>query len=75
MPVFLDFMMPILDGPGMLKILRADPRWAELPVILMSSLPEDAVRQRSGKFSAFMRKPFRIETVVRTLHWALRGKG
>jgi CheY-like chemotaxis protein len=36
--VLLDLMMPILDGAGVLKALRADPKFSGLPVILTSAL-------------------------------------
>ena len=38
--VFLDFMMPVLNGAGMLKAMMEDPVMAQIPVIIMSSLPE-----------------------------------
>ena len=43
--VLLDFMMPVLDGPGMLRVMRADPHYRDIPVIVMSSLPEAAVAE------------------------------
>jgi PAS domain S-box-containing protein len=36
--VVLDLMMPGVDGLQVLHALRADPRWAELPVIVWSAL-------------------------------------
>jgi CheY-like chemotaxis protein len=35
--VVLDLMMPVLDGFGFLHALRADPRYAELPVIVTTA--------------------------------------
>lgn len=35
--VVLDVMMPVLDGPGALKALRADPEFAALPVVFMTA--------------------------------------
>jgi CheY-like chemotaxis protein len=62
--VLLDYMMPLLDGPGMLRALRADPRLASIPVLMISSLPEATVRTRCEGFAAFLRKPFAFETLV-----------
>ena len=70
--VFVDFMMPVLDGPGFLRTMRAEPAWAAIPVVMMSSLPEDAVAAHGDGYAAFLRKPFRIATVLATLHQALR---
>lgn len=72
--VFVDFMMPVLDGPGLIQAMRAEPAWAAIPVILMSSLPEDAVSTPGAGYTAFLRKPFRIATVLATLHQVLRSR-
>ncbi len=70
--VFLDFMMPVLDGPGMFQSMRAQPAWKAIPVIVMSSLPEDAIAARLRGHAAFLRKPFRVSLVLQTLERALR---
>jgi CheY-like chemotaxis protein len=36
--VLLDFMMPIMDGPAMLKAKKADPACRKIPAVVMSSL-------------------------------------
>jgi CheY-like chemotaxis protein len=61
--IFLDFMMPVMDGPAMLAALRADPETRGIPVVLMSSMPEDTVRERAAGHAAFLRKPFRLRQV------------
>jgi len=63
--VLLDFMMPVLDGPGMLRVMRADPHYRDIPVIVMSSLPEAAVAEvASGMYAGFLRKPFKLQAVI-----------
>lgn len=63
--VILDFMMPVLDGPGMLRAMRNNPEFGEIPTILMSSLPESAVTQEaSGMYDGFLRKPFSLRMVL-----------
>jgi CheY-like chemotaxis protein len=44
--VLLDYMMPLLDGVGVLKAMRADPKLAAVPVIMMSAMPEVVVSAR-----------------------------
>jgi CheY-like chemotaxis protein len=44
--VFLDFM-PMLDGAGVLKAMAANPALSQIPVILMSSLPEATIDTRA----------------------------
>jgi CheY-like chemotaxis protein len=63
--VLLDFMMPIVDGPAMLKAMRQDPEFRDIPAVLMSSLPESTVAEAAkGLYTAFLRKPFRLKAVV-----------
>jgi CheY-like chemotaxis protein len=63
--VILDFMMPVLDGPGMLRSMRSNPEFGAIPAILMSSLPESAVmREASGMYDGFLRKPFSLRMVL-----------
>jgi CheY-like chemotaxis protein len=33
----LDVTMPEMDGPALIKALRADPRWAPIPVIFLTA--------------------------------------
>jgi CheY-like chemotaxis protein len=63
--VILDFMMPVLDGPGMLGVMRSAPEFGNIPAILMSSLPESAVMQEAGgMYDRFLRKPFSLRMVL-----------
>ena len=61
--IFLDFMMPVMDGPAMLAALAGDPGTRAIPVVLMSSMPEETVRERAAGHAAFLRKPFRLKQV------------
>jgi len=61
--IFLDFMMPVMDGPAMLAALVADPGTRGIPVVLMSSMPEETVRERASGHVAFLRKPFRLKQI------------
>ena len=65
--VLLDYMMPVLDGVGVMRAIQAEPAWAGLPVVFMSSLPEAAVSEYVGGYAAFLRKPFRIKEVLDAL--------
>ena len=67
--VLLDYMMPVLNGPGMLNAMRSGD-YRSVPVVFMSSLDEEAVRRAAEhEFQAFLRKPFRpaeLASAVRT---------
>ena len=62
--VFLDYMMPVMDGAAMLRRMAESPALAAIPVVLMSSMPEPAVAERCAGYVTFLRKPFRIVQVV-----------
>jgi CheY-like chemotaxis protein len=63
--VLLDFMMPIMDAPGMLKKMKEDPASRDIPVVIMSSLPESAIKASAkGLYAAFLQKPFKLGAVL-----------
>ena len=62
--VFLDYMMPVMDGFTMLRNVVDDPVFKEIPVVMMSSMPEASVAERCSGYVAFMRKPFTIAEVI-----------
>jgi CheY-like chemotaxis protein len=62
--IFLDFMMPVLDGAGVLAAMAAEPALSRIPVIVMSSLPEATIESRAKGYTRYIRKPFRIDTII-----------
>lgn len=50
--VISDIEMPRLDGLDLLAAMRGDPRFAELPVLLVSSRADDATRRRAMELGA-----------------------
>jgi len=58
--VFLDLMMPKIDGWGVLEALRTDPLTNEIPVILLTArgAAEDQIRGWMGGIVEFVAKPF-----------------
>jgi CheY-like chemotaxis protein len=62
--VLLDMMMPVMSGAAMLAAMAADPGLAGIPVIVLSSLPEEAVRARAQGVAAILRKPYTAGDVL-----------
>jgi CheY-like chemotaxis protein len=70
--IMLDFMMPLMDGKATIEALQADPRTAAIPIILMSSLPVETIAERCAGYVAFLRKPFRVASVLDAVSYALQ---
>ena len=60
----VDFMMPILDGSGVIKAIRADKRLRDIPIILASALPEKTIRECCDGYNTFLRKPYKTEQLI-----------
>jgi len=74
--ILMDVMMPGLEGSVASSLMHEIEELSEVPVLLMSALPEEELRERASEAGAagFLAKPFRkdrlIELVGRTLHAA-----
>jgi CheY-like chemotaxis protein len=62
--VISDCMMPILDGPEMLRAMRESEDQRDIPCIIMSSMPEANVRERMDHDATFVHKPFSLRAMV-----------
>ncbi len=67
--ILMDMMMPELDGPGAVKVLRATPGLAEIPVVLMSATAN--ADQMVPDSVGFLPKPFGLEQLFRAVEDAL----
>lgn len=59
--VLTDLSMPVLDGWGMIALLRSDPLTSTTPVIAMSAHPEAEAAQG---FDVVLPKPTGLETLL-----------
>jgi len=57
--VVTDIIMPNLDGLGLAEKIRHEPKYAELPIILVTSLASDADKRRGleAGANAYITKP------------------
>jgi CheY-like chemotaxis protein len=44
--LILDLLMPRMDGWGVIRELRSDPDYADLPIMVLTTVVEDASRRR-----------------------------
>ena len=71
--VLTDYMMPVMDGADFINAMAKDPVLAGVPVMLMSSMPEEAVAERCRGYVNFVRKPFNIFEVIGLVDHLLKG--
>jgi two-component system cell cycle response regulator len=64
--VVCDLQLPLLDGYGVLRALRAEPAHAALPVIAVTafSMPDDRKNVMVAGFDGYLSKPIEPETFV-----------
>lgn len=68
--VLTDVQMPELDGIGLTRAIRADERWREMPVIIVSSMGsrEDQARGMDAGADAYIiKKAFDQEELLKTI--------
>ncbi len=64
--VILDVMMPRLDGREVLRLMRATPAWAKIPVIVMSAAARPLTPAQLGD-AVFLRKPFDVSVLLKAI--------
>lgn len=64
--ILLDLMMPNMDGFEMCRLVRADPRWSDIPVLVQSSLSRAEDRSRAFSVGAtdYVSKPLNASELV-----------
>ena len=74
--ILLDVLMPQMDGFQLLERLKGDDRFAEIPVLMVSSLPaEEATVRTLGLGAAdYIRKPFRVRELLARIQAQLRNR-
>ena len=61
--VLMDIQLPILDGISALKLLRADPQTAAIPVVAVTAsvTPSERERVTAAGFDGYLAKPIDME--------------
>jgi CheY-like chemotaxis protein len=65
--VVTDLLMPVVDGIGLAKALRADPLTAATRIVLCSGVSEGSVRGLFSAYDAFLRKPYELDELRRAI--------
>jgi signal transduction histidine kinase/CheY-like chemotaxis protein len=75
--ILLDLMMPEMDGFAVVAALQKEPRWRDIPVIVITARDLDAKdreRLNSGVQSVLVKETFRPGELVERIRQLVRGK-
>lgn len=72
--VLTDVMMPVLDGYGLIRLLRADPATAAVPIIVLTAKAEQSDRDIGLSLGAdgHLIKPYRRAELLEALQLHLK---
>ncbi len=72
----LDMQMPRMDGVALAKVIRHDPTYDKLPLVLLTSLDHagGTVQLKEAGFSASLTKPVRSSELYNTLAEIMTGQ-
>ena len=72
--ILLDILMPVMDGFEVLKLLRANPRTADIRVIILSALNtvDDVVKGYNLGANDFITKPIILQKLVHSVDTQLQ---
>jgi CheY-like chemotaxis protein len=71
--VVSDVMMPGMGGASLLTAMQDNAYLGEVPVIVMSALPEETVMQACNGYAAFLAKPFDLSAMVQEVERVLQA--
>ncbi len=71
--IFLDLMMPEMDGLSFLRAIRQNPELQDIPVIVCSAIGEPGTITKARELGAcgYITKPFTLKSVEENLQEAL----
>jgi CheY-like chemotaxis protein len=73
--ILLDLMMPEPNGFEVCKMLRADPNYSEIPIVIFSAMDDSESKEAAFAAGAndYLTKPIRMDDLAQTIQ-ALIGK-
>lgn len=62
--IILDVLIPKIRGDEFVKVLRSTESIKNIPVIVISAMPESKTLFAEGSISCFIQKPFKAEELI-----------
>ncbi len=75
--ILSDVVMEEIDGTEFCRRVRADPKWNDVPFLMLTS-KETFEDQKEGEFAGaddYIVKPLNEQNLLLRVRWALAGKG
>lgn len=79
--LILDLLMPRMDGWGVIRELRSEPRYAKLPIMVLTTVVEDASRRRyeletglAMEVQEYIQKPARPTDLLQCVEKLLKSR-
>jgi DNA-binding response OmpR family regulator len=74
--VLTDMMLPHVDGQEIIRRIRGDPAWGEVPIVVLTSKTreEDTVQALDAGATDYVQKPFRPEELLARVRRCLRPR-
>jgi len=72
--LILDLLMPRMDGWGVIREMRSEPRYADVPILVLTTVIEDASRRRyeletgmTMDVQDYVQKPARPDDLIKRI--------
>ena len=74
--ILLDIMLPDTDGYEICRRIKEDPRYADIPVVMLTAMKsiEDQERGAACGAEAYLTKPFKSALIIETIERLLSGR-
>ena len=79
--LILDLLMPRMDGWGVIREMRSEPRFADVPILVLTTVIEDASRRRyeletgmAMDVQEYIQKPAKPVELIRCIEKLIGGE-
>ena len=73
--IVTDLNMPYMDGIELVKTLRADPAWSEIPILMVTTEEDDIEREKAynAGTNGYLVKPVNAEVITQKIKEILKN--